>query len=216
MNRRLTAGVLLIAVALAVAAAPDASHWKRYRSSEYGFEIAYPSDWHFDGSAADNHAKPASGDGFPVYAGETRDLFGLEKEGPTQSQEGGGEFSDGAIVGARITGPTGAVEDWNVVPGRPRYLTRSAPSDWLRLESAGVGGDGVKKVAISTNGFIGTIAVGCTGSNPCKTFREAGGAYRTLASGRVLLLSWEREAGGNDLSYEAYFLPILSSFKLLQ
>jgi hypothetical protein len=43
-----------------------------------------------------------------------------------------------------------------------------------------------------------------------------GGAYRTLPSGRVLLISWEREAGSNDFSYQKYFVPMLSSFKLLK
>lgn len=215
MTRRATAGVLLFAAGLAVAAAPDTSHWKRYRSSDYGFEIAYPADWEFDDSAEDNYGKPPSGKRLPAYAGETRNLFSLEMDGPTQSHEGGGYFEDGAIITVRITGTSGSVEDWNILPNRPWYLLRSTPSDWVKLHSSPFSGDGVEKIAINTNGFTGVMEVACNGAKPCKTFGEAGGAYRTLASGRVLLVSWEREAGGNDFSYQKYFLPMLSRFKSL-
>jgi hypothetical protein len=99
----------------------------------------------------------------------------------------------------------GIVEDWNIRPDRPWYLLQSTPSDWVKLHSSPFSGDGVAKVAINTNGFTGAIEVACNGSSPCKPVGEAGGVYRTLASGRVLLVSWERESGGNDFSYQKYF-----------
>jgi hypothetical protein len=217
MTLRMAGGVfILLFGTLLSAATPDTSHWKRYRSSEYGFEIAYPVDWEFDDSAEDNYGKPPSGKRLPAYAGETRNLFSLEMDGPTQSHEGGGYFEDGAIITMRITGTSGSVEDWNILPGHSWHLLHSTPSEWLKLHSSPFSGDGVEKVAMNTNGFTGAIEVACNGSNPCKTFGEAGGAYRTLSSGRVLLISWEREAGGNDFCYQKYFLPMLSSFKTLK
>jgi len=71
----------------------------------------------------------------------------------------------------------------------------------------------VERVVIKENGFTGVIEVTCNGTDPCEPFGEAGGAYRKLADGRVLLVSWERMIGGNDFSYQQYFVPMLSSFK---
>ena len=128
MTRKIAVGVfvLLFATALLFAAAQDTSNWKRYRNSEYGFEIAYPADWEFDANYEDNYGKPPSGGQRPAYDGETRNLFGLEMDGPTQSHEGGGSFDDGAIIDVRITGTSGSVEDWNITPDRPWYLLHSA------------------------------------------------------------------------------------------
>jgi hypothetical protein len=218
MIRRIAAGIfiLLLATGFLCASAQDTSRWKRYRNSEYGFEIAYPADWEFDASYEDNFGKPPSSGQRPAYAGETRNLFDLEMDGPDQSHGGGGYFEDGVIIRVRMTGTSGSVEDWNITPDRPWHLIRSTPSDWLEVHSPPIGGDKVEKAAIDTNGFAGTIEVACNGSNPCKLFNEEGGAYRTLPSGRVLLVSWERLTGGNDFSYQKYFLPMLSSFKLLK
>ena len=221
MTRRAAIGVvvLLCASPLLLTAAQDISNWKLYRSSEYGFEIAYPADWQFVAEYENNYGKPLSGKGSPGYAGETRSLFGLEMEGPDQSQEeagDGGDFGDGAIITVSITGTTGVVEDWHMAPGRPWYLLHSTPSDWLKRQSATIGGDKVEKVAIDTNGFKGAVEVACNGPNPCKVSVEEGGAYRILPGGRILLVSWLRNLGRNDFSYQKYFLPMLSSFKLLK
>ena len=167
-------------------------------------------------SYQDNYGKPPSDGQRPAYAGETRSLFGLEMDGPTQSQEGGGSFDDGAIIEVQITGTSGTVENWNIKPGGPWDLLQSTPSDWVKLHTSLGPGDGLKRVAVDTNEFTGAIQVVCIGSNPCKPFEEEGAAYRTLPSGRVLLVSWDRETGGNDFSYQKYFLPMLSSFKLLK
>ena len=218
MTRRIGVGVfiLLFATALLFGAAQDSFRWKRYRNSEYGFEIAYPADWQFDAGYQDNYGKPPSAGQRPAYAGETRNLFGLEMDGPDQSHEGGGSFDDGAIIDVRITGTSGSVEDWNIRPNAPWSLLHSTPSDWLKLQSSPGSGDGTERVAVDTNGFTGAIQMVCTGSNPCKLFEEVGAAYRTLPSGRVLLISWEREAGSNDFSYQKYYLPTLSSLKVLK
>jgi hypothetical protein len=86
----------------------------------------------------------------------------------------------------------------------------------VKLQTSIGPGSGLKKVAVDTNEFKGEVAVVCIGTNPCKIFEEVGGAYRPLPSGRVVFVSWDREAGGNDFSYQKYFLPMLSSFKLLK
>lgn len=208
--------ILVFATALLFGAEQDTSNWKRYRNSEYGFEIAYPANWDFDDGYQNNYGKPPSAGQRPAYAGETRNLFGLEMDGPEQSHEGGGSFDDGAIIDVRITGTSGTIEDWNIRANSPWYLLQSTSSDWVKLHSSPYGGDGVERVAINTNGFTGAIEVACNGSNPCKIFGEAGAAWRTLPSGRVLLVSWDRMAGGNDFSYQKYFLPMLSSFKSLK
>jgi hypothetical protein len=205
------------------APAPSDSRWKSYASSEYGFEIKYPADWAFDARYEDNYGKTPSGHGRPAYAGETRTLFDLEMDGPGQTQEGGGDFEDGAIVGAQITGTAGVVENWNITRDRPAqpYLQTSTPADWVKLHTSVFSGDRVESVAIDTNGFKGAIQVACNGTDPCKVFGESGGAYRLLPGGRVLLVSWERAAYSdhgqvsNDFSYQKYFLPLLSSFRLL-
>ena len=206
----------LVNCALLFTAAQDMPNWKRYRNSEYGFEIAYPANWEFDTGYQDNYGKRPLDGQRPAYAGETRSLFGLEMDGPTQSQEGGGSFDDGAIIEVQITGTSGTVESWNIKPGGEWYLVQSAPSDWVKLHTSIGPGSGLKKVAVATNEFTGAIEVVCIGSNPCKPFEEVGAAYRTLPSGRVVLVSWDRETGGNDFSYQKYFLPMLSSFKLLK
>ena len=118
--------------------------------------------------------------------------------------------------GVGITGTSGVIEDWNIKPGGSWYLRQSTPSDWVNRQTSIGAGDGVKKVAIDTNEFKGEVAVVCIGKNPCKIFEEIGGAYRTLPSGRVVFVSWDREAGGNDFSYEKFLLPMLSSLKLLK
>jgi hypothetical protein len=196
------------------AAAQDTSGWKRYGNAEYGFEMAYPAEWEFDANYEDNYGKQPSGNRPSAYAGETRSLFNLEMDGPDQSHQGGGYFEDGAIITVRITGTAGTVEDWNVTPTRPWFIRRTTPSSWLRLHTPPIGGDDVQKAAIDANGFTGAVEVACNGSSPCKLFEEEGGAYRTVAGGRVLLISWERAGGGNDFSYQKYFLPMLSSVKL--
>lgn len=205
------------------APAQSDSPWKSYASSEYGFEIKYPANWAFDARYENNYRKPPSGHGRPAYAGETRTLFDLEMDGPGQSQEGGGDFEDGAIIGAQITGTAGVVENWNMTRDRPArpYLQTSTPADWVKLHTSVFSGDRVESVAIDTNGFKGAIQVACNGTDPCKVFGESGGAYRLLPGGRVLLVSWERAAypengqGSNDFSYQKYFLSLLSSFRLL-
>ena len=218
MSRKVAVGLFigLFASALFFAAAQDTSSWKHYRNSEYGLEIAYPTYWQFIAGDVDNNDKPPANGQHPARAGETRSLFGLEMDGPTQSQEGGGSFDDGAIIEVQITGTSGTVENWNIKPGGPWYLLQSTPSDWVKLHTSLGPGDGLKRVAVDTNEFKGEVAVVCTGSNPCELFEEEGAAYRTLPSGRVLLVSWDRETGGNDFSYQKYFLPMLSSFKLLK
>jgi len=218
MPRRITAGVLILlfTTVLLFAAAQETPSWKRYFSSEYGFEISYPVDWEFDSGYQNNYGKPPSPGQRPAYSGETRTLFGLEMDGPTQSQDGGGSFDDGAISEVQITGTSGAVEDWNIKPGGAWYLQQSAPSDWVKLHTSLGPGDGLKRVAVDANEFKGEVAVVCIGTNRCKPFEELGAAYRTLPSGRVLLVSWDREAGGNAFSYQKYFLPMLSTFKLLK
>jgi hypothetical protein len=82
--RRIAVGVFILffATALVFAAAQDTSRWKRYRNNEYRFEIAYPPDWLFDNGYQDNYGKPPSPGQRPAYAGETRNLFGLEMDGP--------------------------------------------------------------------------------------------------------------------------------------
>jgi hypothetical protein len=218
MSRRIAVGlfIALFAGALLFAAAQDTSSWKHYRNSEYGFEIAYPQNWEFDTHYVDNYGKSPLDGRRPAYAGETRTLFGLEMDGPTQSQEGGGSFDDGAIIEVQITGTSGVVEDWNIQPGGSWYLHQSTPSDWVKLHTSLGPGSGLKRVAVDTNEFKGEVAVVCLGSNPCALFEEEGAAYRTLPSGRLLLVSWDREVGGNDFSYQKYLLPMLSSFKMLK
>ncbi len=188
--------------------------WKNYVNSQYGFEIAYPADWQLNVRYEDNYGKPPSGNRRAAYAGETRNLLNLEMDGPSQSLEAGGDFADGAIVTMRITGTSAIVEDWNIRQDHSWYLVNSSPSDWVKLESSSFGGDKVEKVPVDTNGFTGAIEVACNGYNPCAIFGEAGGAYRVLPSGRALLVSWERMNIANDLSYQKYFLPMLSSFRL--
>src|SRR6201998_1412935 len=124
MIRPIAAGVfiLLCTATLPFAAAQESSNWKRYPNHEYGFEIAYPADWDFDAGYQDNYGKPPSAGQRPAYAGETRNLFGLEMAGPKQSHEGGGSFDDGAIIDVRITGTSGTIEDWNVSRDRPLSL----------------------------------------------------------------------------------------------
>jgi hypothetical protein len=200
---------------LLFAAAQETPGWKRYLSSEYGLQISYPAGWQFISGDQNDSGKPPSPGQHPALAGETRDLFGLEMEGPTQSQDGEGSFDDGAIVEVQITGTRGTVEDWNRKPGGQWYLRQSAPSDWVKLHTSSGPGAGLKRVAVDANGFTGAIQVVCIDS-PCKSFEELGAAYRALPSGRVLLVSWDREAGGNDFSYQKYFLPMLSTFKLLK
>ena len=192
-----------------------ASVWKRYNSSEYRFEISYPPDWEFDSSYENNYGKAPSAGRTPAYAGETRNLFRLEMDGPDQSHEGGGGFDDGAIIDIRITGTSGMVEDWNMAPDHTWYPKGSTVSDWVKLQTSVFGGDDVKNVVIDTNGFKGAIQIACNGTNPCQIFGEEAAAYRTLPSGRALLVGWERMAGRNDFTYQKYLLPVLSSFRAL-
>jgi hypothetical protein len=197
-------------------AAPDVSKWKHYVSSEYGFDIAYPADWEYDSAYYHNYGKPPSGNRPAEYAGETRNLFNLEMDGPTQSHEGGGSFADGVVVAVRITGTEGIVEEWGLRPKQPWYLITSTPAEWVKREASLLGGDMVENVAVNTNGFSGAIELACTGRNPCAAFGEGGAAYRVLPSGRVLLVGWERQNGANSFSYQRYLLPMLATFKLLK
>lgn len=196
--------------------ANNPSDWKKFVSSEYKFELSYPADWLATVDYENNYGKPPSGKGRPAYAGETRILMNLEKDGPTQSDEGGGDFSDGAIITIRITGTTAVLEDWTISPGKPWSIHTSTPAAWIAQESSFLGGDKINKIPITTNGFEGTIELACTGANPCTPFGEGGGAYRVLPSGRALVVDWERMNGQNDFGYDKYLLPILDSFKLLQ
>ena len=71
LKDRLTKGlfIVLFASALIFAAAQDTSSWKHYRNSEYGFEIAYPTDWKFVASMSSSVMVVASkfrGDIFPA------------------------------------------------------------------------------------------------------------------------------------------------------
>jgi hypothetical protein len=111
MIRRIAIGafIILLVTGFLFAAAQDIPGWKPYRNSEYGFEFAYPADWEFDDGYQDNYGKSPSSGQRPAYAGETRNLFGLEMDGPDQSHQGGGYFEDGAIVTVRITGTDGSV-----------------------------------------------------------------------------------------------------------
>lgn len=206
VTRRITASVLvlLFTTVLVFAAAQETPSWKRYVSSEYGFEINYPADWKF--LSYDNPPSPGQ---HPAHAEETRSLFGLEMEGPTQSRDGGGSFDDGAIIDVRITGTSGIVEDSNIKPGP------STPSEWVKRQTSLGPGNGLKTMAVDANGFTGVIKAVCIGSNRCEPFEEEGAVYRLLPSGRVLLVTWDREVGSNDFSYQKYFLPMLSTFKLL-
>lgn len=218
VGRRIAASVLVVlfTTVLLFAAAQETSGWKRYVSSEYGLEISYPANWQFiPGNQNDDGRPPAPGQ-HPALAGDTRDLFALEKEGPTQSQDGGGSFDDGAIVQVQITGTSGTVEEWDMKAGGTRYLRQSAPSDWVKRHTSSGPGGGLDTVPVDANGFTGVVQVVCSDSHPCKPFEELGAAYRTLPSGRVLLVSWDREAGDNDFSYQKYFLAMLSSFKSLK
>ena len=217
VTRRITASVLILlfTTVLLFAAAQETPGWKRYLSSEYGLEIRYPAGWQFAPGYQGNDSKPPAPGQHPAYAGENRDLFGLEMEGPTQSEDGGGSFDDGALVNVQITGTSGTVEEWDMKLGGQWYLRQSAPSDWVKRHTSSGPGAGLKRVAVDANGFTGAIQVVCIDS-PCKPLEELGAAYRTLPSGRVLLVSWDREAGGNDFSYQKYFLPMLSTFKLLK
>jgi hypothetical protein len=198
------------------ASSPDTSKWKHYVSSEYGFDIAYPADWEYDSAYYHNYGKTPSGNRPAEYAGETRNLFTLEMDGPTQSHEGGGSFDDGVVVAVRITGTGGIVEEWGLRPKQPWYLITSTPAEWVKRESSLFGGDIVETVPVNTNDFSGAIQLACTGRNPCTPFGEGGAAYRVLPSGRVLLVGWERQNGANTFSNQRYLLPMLASFKLLK
>jgi hypothetical protein len=191
-----------------------ASGWKTYSSSEYGFEIQYPARWLYKDDYEQNYGKPPSGKRPSAYAGETRNLFDLEMDGANQPDEGGGDFEDGAVVTIKITGTSGVVESFTLTPTRPWYLITTTPAEWLKTESSLFGGNHVEHIAMTTNGFTGLVEVAHDDTNPEKIWGEAGGAYRTFPDGRVLLVSWERMNIANDLSYQNYFLPMLSSFKL--
>ena len=192
----------------------DSPGWRDYVSLQYGFEISYPADWESTADYENNYGKLPSGKRTPAYAGETRRLLTLEMDGPTQSHEGGGDFEDGAIITLRITGTDGKVEDWGFMPDKGAYVVSTDLATWVTRESSPFGGDKVEKIAIDSNEFIGAIEVACNGSDPCKPFGEAGGAYRILPSGRALLVGWERMNGANDFSYQKYFLPLLASLRL--
>jgi len=189
--------------------------WKTYTSAEYGFEIQYPSDWLFNADYENNKGKPPSGHRPAGYAGETRNLFRLEIEGADQPREGGGDFEDGAVVDVKVTGTNGVLETWGLKPGQPWYLITSTPEEWLKSESTMFGGNHLEFISIETNGFTGRVEVAHDDSNPEKVWGEIGGAYRILPGGRVLLISWNRMNIANALSYRKYFLPMLSSFRLL-
>ena len=77
------------------------------------------------------------------------------------------------------------------------------------------GGNHLEFVSIGTNGFTSKVEVAHDDSNPEKVWGENGSAYRILPSGRALLIQWNRMNIANDYSYRNYFLPILSSFKML-
>src|SRR5215467_1843607 len=87
--------------------------WKAYTSAEYGFEMQYPANWTYIADFEGTKGKPPAGKA-PAYAGETRNLFNLEMEGPEQDQEGGGDFSDGTIVRVKVTGTNAVHESWTI------------------------------------------------------------------------------------------------------
>lgn len=211
-----TASTSNIADESAASAADSPSNWKKFVSSEYNFEVAYPPDWHATVDYENNYGKPPSGHGRSAYAGETRLLMSLEMDGPTQSEEGGGEFSDGVVVTVRITGPTTILEDWTIGPGKPWSIVSQTPAAWIAEESSFLGGDKIEKVPIASNEFTGTVERACSGKDPCTPFGESGGAYRVFPDGRALVIDWERMNGANDFSYDKYFLPMLASCKSLK
>lgn len=196
--------------------AAEKSNWKSYSSSEYGFEIQYPADWLFNADYENNKGKPPSGHRAAAYAGETRNLFSLEIEGADQPREGGGDFEDGAVVTVKVTGTNGILESWGLKPGQPWYLITSTPEEWLKMQSSLFGGNHLEFITIGENGFTGRVEVAHDDEHPEKVWGETGGAYRILPSGRALLIDWERMNIANNLSYQNYFVPMLSSFKLLR
>ena len=140
MTRKIAVGVfvLLFATALLFAAAQDTSNWKRYRNSEYGFEIAYPADWEFDANYEDNYGKPPSGNRPAAYAGETRNLFDLEMDCPDQSHEGGGYFEDGAIISVEARTFCNADEVGNLFKCEQLALGTSADGPAFRFLSTAI------------------------------------------------------------------------------
>jgi hypothetical protein len=169
----------------------------------------------FDSDYEDNKGKQPSGKRASAYAGETRSLFRLEMDGADQSQEGGGEFSDGAIVTVKVTGSNAVYESWTIKPGNQWILITWTLEKWLQVQSTLFGGNHIEKAALETNGFTGIVEIAHDDSNPEKIWGEAGGAYRLLPSGRALLVEWNRMNVANDFSYQNYLQPMLSSFKLL-
>lgn len=195
--------------------AAEKPDWKTYSSAEYGFEIQYPSGWIFSADFEDNKGKQPSGKRPSGYAGETRTLFSLEMDGPGQSEEGGGDFQDGAVVTVRITGTKAVFESWTIKPGNQWILITWTLEKWLEVQSTPWAGNHIEKAAIGTNGFTGIVEVAHDDSKPEKIWGEAGGAYRLLPSGRALLVEWNRMNVENDLSYQNDLQPMLWSFKLL-
>ncbi|MHB8710555.1 MAG: hypothetical protein ACYC6X_03345 [Minisyncoccota bacterium] len=163
--------------------------WKTYVNTTYGFSIQYPADW-------------------SIHPNALPYLFGLEKIGPKQSAGGGGSFDDGAIIGTEITGTDGKEVQMTNTP--------QSPDEWVKSEYEPIAGDKTQDIPISSNGFIGTVRLAFNNPDLTTPWGEAGGVYKVLPSGRVLLISWERMNIANDFSCQKYLLPMLSSFKLLK
>jgi hypothetical protein len=71
-------------------------------------------------------------------------------------------------------------------------------------------------VASDDSGRVNVLSRATIEGAPAKHQMAITGSQIAHSGGRVLLVSWGREAGGNDFSYQKYFLPMLSSFKLLK
>ena len=99
-----------------------------------------------------------------------------------------------------------------------RWPVVSAPVSAIRLGESYTllgPGDGLKRMAVDTNEFTGVIQIVCIGSNPCKPFEEQElhiARFRVAESFPPVGTGNRR----NDFSYQKYFLPMLSSFKLLK
>jgi hypothetical protein len=190
--------------------AGNPSNWKLFVSTRFDFEILYPGDWRFNSAHGGGLAANDSG-----YAGQLENLFDLEKDGPAQAEEWG-DFIDGALVAVQITSTTPHIGGTS--PGvRDRAKSASTTLEqWVENQVSLVGADKVEDAPISTNGFIGSVRVVYNRPDSSKPWGEAGGAYRIIPNGRAVLVSWQRMNVSNDISYQNYLIPMLSSFKLRQ